>query len=328
MSRPCFWLVVCFLPCLYGAGLTFAEENPKVICAARAGVPPILDGVLDDACWKKAEAREDFIPLGAIPLDRTMAQFAYDDQHLYLGVECFWRDASRLREQVAVIRGKAGSAKGFVGIGDFTNNASIELFLDPGATMRNHYQILFNAAGQICGQFKGNWDPFSSRPACNVQLTDRGWTAEMVFPDQGIRKGDLLPGREWGMNLVRNDEVPVSIWKEVGAVFNAPNQFGRLIVGDYETWWREVWDEGMGKRCEVITGEVAALKTSAPLVYPMYQEVRRQMTAMEATRRAAGLTTRDGFLKMYATYTDLYRLFHRLDALCSTAEKVSRIERQ
>jgi len=182
--------VLPILLCIVCIGFpTSAEQCPKVVCAARADAPPTINGVLDDPCWGKCDPADDFLPLGAVPREQTVMRFAFDDRSLYVGVECVWKDMRLLKETVSQIRGKPGFAEGFVDIYDFTNQSSVELFLDPGATMRNHYQLLFNAAGQICGQYKGDWDPFSSRPTFKARVTDNGWTGEVCFPDQGIRKG-------------------------------------------------------------------------------------------------------------------------------------------
>ena len=330
MTRHFGLVVALFLAlAVCGSGIAFAKDDKvKVICASRAETPPVIDGVLDDACWQNAEVHDDFISLIPGRSYRTTMRLAYDDKNLYLGTECFWDDVGRLKKLVDEMKAKPNFSEGFVDIANFTNGCSLELFLDPGATMRNHYQVVFNAAGQICGQFKQNWDPFSARPNCRVKITETGWTAEMVFPDQGIRKGDFLPGKEWGFNLARNDEpnLAVCIWKEVGAVFNEPKQFGRLIIGDYETWWQGVWKGGMVSRYETISGGIENAKGIVAYVYPMYSEVGLGMEKLKGIGGGEALKSRSGFENVYNGYNELYGLFHRLDALYATIESIARIE--
>ncbi len=312
--------VVLVLLLLVVGGLVHAEGAAKVICAGRAATPPVIDGVLDDACWQNADWRDDFIPLGSTPLERTTMRLVSDDRNLYVGVECVWKNVSRLQALVTEARAKPDFTGGFVDINRFAGCGSLELFFDPGATMANHYQVLINAAGQICGQYKGNWDPFKTRPSGAVKITDTGWTAELVFPDQGLHQGDLQPGREWGFNMVRNDETPVGIWKDMGAVFNEPKQFARLVIGDGPTWWRGTWEKGVVPSFSQMSTDAEAYGKTAPLLTALIQEVGRRMPAMEETVQTAGLTTSGGFLQVYAKYAEFSALFHRLEALYATTK--------
>ena len=50
--------------------------------------PPVLDGKLDDPCWREAVLLPRFTHRGRPANSETYAYVCYDDQHLYVGVHC------------------------------------------------------------------------------------------------------------------------------------------------------------------------------------------------------------------------------------------------
>ena len=101
---------------------------------------------------------------------------------------------------------------------------------------------------------------FSVEQSGKAQITDTGWSAEIVIPRAALDNVPVEPGTEWGFNIVRNDLQPVSIWKDVGPVFNTPSQFGRLVIGSYDSWWKAAWEDGVKGRFESISGEMKEKK--------------------------------------------------------------------
>src|SRR5262249_5182469 len=66
--------------------------SPVDFQAARTDQPITLDGKLDEAAWSSAPAFESFVQIfptdGAAPSERTLVRVLYDDDNLYVGVEC------------------------------------------------------------------------------------------------------------------------------------------------------------------------------------------------------------------------------------------------
>src|SRR5215467_2047695 len=62
------------------------------LLATRTQAPPTIDGVLDEAAWSTAPAGEGFtqkVPHdGQPPTDPTVVRVLYDDDAIYIGVEC------------------------------------------------------------------------------------------------------------------------------------------------------------------------------------------------------------------------------------------------
>jgi hypothetical protein len=70
-----------------------ARQPAAAVRVPKAAVAPVVDGVLDDACWKRAPvAAVDFVmgklgqKAGRIPMKSRMT---WDDQYLYIGYETF-----------------------------------------------------------------------------------------------------------------------------------------------------------------------------------------------------------------------------------------------
>ncbi|MBI4027869.1 MAG: hypothetical protein HY360_22985 [Verrucomicrobia bacterium] len=306
-----------------GAG---AADESKIIFAPLTAAPPKIDGALDDVCWQRAEVQDDFIPLADRPADRTTVRALHDASHLYLGVECDWRDEAALRKGVSAIVEKRPQALTFVGIEQFVNTHGVEWFLDPGATRTSHYQILANAAGQICGQYKMDWNPFPEKPAFAVRLSAKGWSAEFSFSAAALRQPALRLGDRWGFNLVRNDAIPVAIWKRVGPDFNAPAMFGLLILGNYQTWWRQSVEAAMFKRFDEIGLRMDFYQKINPQIAKMHAELLPRIQEIRKNPRYARIETRQDFIRSFEMQQKLSRLFGRLDDLCKTAEMTT--ERQ
>ena len=58
--------------------------------AARAAIPPEIDGNPDDACWRNAVAAEPFIlnTQNRFAKEQTSIRFAYDNEYLYVAFHC------------------------------------------------------------------------------------------------------------------------------------------------------------------------------------------------------------------------------------------------
>jgi len=223
-----------------------AAAEQKLLCAVRAAAPPILDGVLDEPCWQRAEVLDDFLYLLGPGPGRTTVRCAYDEQHLYVATECFVDGAAALPAGVAAIQAGPAYNQGWRQTWDgFQNRWSIELFLDPGPSLRNHYQLPYNAAGQVRGSYLNDFThPFAPAPAFGLSILPGCWRAELVFPLQSRPQAALRPGMEWGLNFARNDDLPVALWRPITGAWNDPKQFGRLLIGDYAEWWEGAWTRG------------------------------------------------------------------------------------
>src|SRR5688572_9977431 len=78
-----------FLFVLYGA----SAQNLRSVKVTRISDRPIIDGVLNDSCWKGAEIATDFIQNelhpGIASVQRSEVKIVYDDDALYISAQLY-----------------------------------------------------------------------------------------------------------------------------------------------------------------------------------------------------------------------------------------------
>jgi cellulose/xylan binding protein with CBM9 domain len=317
--RGCGWDVLLLLVLMLSAVAPVAADEPlKVTCASRVDKAPKVDGVLDDACWAKTEVRTDFTSpaSGAALKRRSTMRFVFDDNNLYMGLEFFWNDIEKLKKGIAAIVAKHGRPPtGVLPFKKYHNRYGVELFIDPGATQVNYYQILFNAAGQYTGNFKAIWSEFKGGHTVKSAVRGNCWTVEFVYPHKGIRAGDT-----WGLNVCRNDEDYYGIWKQVGGAYHAPKMFGRIVMGDYAQWWQAVWGKGTVARLADIHKTLPGHAQRHPSLAMLFDLVSRKARSVEAVARRCAPDSRQNFENLYRAYTGFQKDLDRLAAFWETVE--------
>jgi hypothetical protein len=179
--------------------------------AVRVDETPRLDGVLDDAVWKKAPVIEEFVQQepreGAAASERTEVRVMYDGRSLLIGVHAFDDDPSGL---VATEMRRDSDR--------LLDEDSFALILDTFNDSRNGYMFVTtplgakleqqiseegegnNRAGLVNSNVNRNWDGVWD---VATRVTDDGWTAEIAIPLTTIRFSDASQ-QSWGVNFMRN----------------------------------------------------------------------------------------------------------------------------
>ncbi len=90
--KKVFFLIILLL-LVTGAANGTVNQNLRPLEMVKAEVPPVLDGSLDDAVWKKAALVDEtwitYNPVNGNELpQKTRAYMAYDDQNLYFAFHC------------------------------------------------------------------------------------------------------------------------------------------------------------------------------------------------------------------------------------------------
>ncbi|HEY7679422.1 MAG TPA: DUF5916 domain-containing protein [Terriglobia bacterium] len=157
----------------------------------------VLDGMLDEEAWKRAEPATDFIQqdpdFGAPATERTEVRFVFNRERLYMGVICFDSEPDRLL--------------GFQRRRDEFLSADDRFMwtMDPYLDARGGYffeinpsglmgDSLMGAAGQNSRQWDGIW-------TANIRRTDIGWIAEIEIPFRTLNFDPDAPA--WGVNFQR-----------------------------------------------------------------------------------------------------------------------------
>lgn len=158
---------------------------------ARAAAAPVIDGRLDDACWKGASAR-DFVSAfrSRAPRYPTRAAAVWTDAGVTFGLRCTEPATDGLRR---------GAAQG-----DFLRQDTVSVLFDATGTddgVCRH--LMLDASGRLSA-FADTlpWTADGARGA--VHIGDGEWSAEIFVPFAALADVDPPhPGAVWRFNLVR-----------------------------------------------------------------------------------------------------------------------------
>ena len=203
--KPTYSLLVSFL--LISA--VYAKDNSKDTLTTPVSKPlrvytttrmttakPVIDGKLNDACWKTGEWGGDFtqwIPKeGAKPSQETQFKILYDDKNLYVAIRAFDKEPEKISR-------KAGRRDEFIG-----EQAGVNF--DSYHDRRTGFEFSVTAAGQkidliLTNPMVGDMD-WNAVWYVKTGLEDSAWVAEYEIPLSQLRYSN---NREqvWGLHVWR-----------------------------------------------------------------------------------------------------------------------------
>ena len=193
MKKVLAWVVV-LLASAVAAPSTFGDE----LQAVAAATPPKIDGTLDDACWQAAAPATGFTILNTdkpSPL-KTEARFAYDDDTLYIAVECFTPDFSLVKGEKVERDGRVLSLD------------SVELMLDADRDRNAYVHLMTNASGAQFDRWVtqngwvGNKD-WDGEWTTASRIGGDSYTVEFAIPFYNLDIGKTTTST-WNINVCRN----------------------------------------------------------------------------------------------------------------------------
>lgn len=160
---------------------------------------PVLDGVLDDAAWKKAPPVTRFLQKepaeGGRPKEGTEVRFCFDSRALYIGARMSMR--------------RGGSVQSTLSRRDNAGNSERILFsLDTYHDRRTAYTFGITASGVRIDYYHPQDQEFARDYSFDpvwesaVSLDDSGWTAELRIPFSQLRFSGSIE-QLWGLNINR-----------------------------------------------------------------------------------------------------------------------------
>jgi hypothetical protein len=173
------------------------SERPS-LAVRRTESAPIIDGNLDDAVWKTAEASSAFVQVdpreGEPPTERTEIRSLCDRDHLYLAIRCFDREPG------AII------ATQMKRDADLDTDDRVRIVLDTFEDHRNGYLFEMNPAGAKLDALIGSngqdvneaWDAIWEGRA---SIDSEGWSLEIALPFKSLAFRPELTS--WGFNVQR-----------------------------------------------------------------------------------------------------------------------------
>jgi len=201
------------------------ENHPQVtnktIDVYWTDAAPVVDGQMNDGCWKSAAVARDFLALASNqkPAGEQTEVFAcYDATHLYV----FWKAHESQMDKVDP--GPALDRQDEVSMREY-----VHVMLDPQFRRHGEHFGFWasplgarkDAGGRKGLHFDCNWRAAGGR-------FDRGWTMEMSIPFTEL-SGDSLPyhvtpqsGDTWGINFNRVEAArgEESQWSQTGGNMN------------------------------------------------------------------------------------------------------------
>ncbi|UCG59775.1 MAG: carbohydrate binding family 9 domain-containing protein [Phycisphaerales bacterium] len=218
----------CFLSVvLLSLNVCFGHDDPNAtvpsFSALKVDAPLVVDGILDEPFWQRAEAAKNFIDIRTDrPADQqTTVRIAYTRTHLYIAVEC-------LDDKIDEIRATELREDRF-----FRGDDWVEVHLDPMHSHRAKYAFFSNPLGTRLDATEGPYGRFNTGWSAEWDLAakihkDR-WTFEMRIP-LAILNYKREDNQTWGINFTRNlvrTDVS-SFWSYTPTDYYKPRNFGHL----------------------------------------------------------------------------------------------------
>jgi len=186
---------------------------------------PVIDGKLDDACWKHTPRLSAFRGhrMGAPAKVATEVRLGQDRQWLYVGFICHEPEMKELRRTDIAHDDLA-----------LFGTDHVEVFIHPHAAGTRYFQFAVNVDGATYESIGENasWDT-ELWTAKTARAEDR-WTAEVRIPRQAIGVG----GRFFRANFCRQRRVgepETTCWSPTFGGFHTPGRFGAVSFGGRES---------------------------------------------------------------------------------------------
>jgi hypothetical protein len=215
-------LLLLFLqPLLMSQGTPEGQQHGKNSLDLRdSGGPLVLDGVLDEEAWSRADEANVFTqrdPDEGMPsTERTRVRVLYDKDNIYFGVQCWDSQAEGILATELRRDNNFNNDDSFAVILDtFHDHRSAFLFrINPRGTQ---YDALITDEGR---DVNTNWD---EKWAAEATMNEEGWFAEIQIPLKSIRFSstsgdDASFGVDFERVIRRKNEL--SYWNNFSRDFN------------------------------------------------------------------------------------------------------------
>ncbi len=157
---------------------------------------PVIDGILDDECWKTGEWAGEFIQFvpaeGGIPTFPTEFKVLYDDKFIYVAFRAYDDKPDKIQR--------------YAGLRDELGGDMLGINFDSYHDYRTGFEFNMTAYGQKVDLVLSNpmsWDvTWNSVWKGKVAIEDSAWTVEMEIPLSQLRYSNK-DEQVWGMHVWR-----------------------------------------------------------------------------------------------------------------------------
>ncbi len=222
----CLGATVLFMTLPAPAAFPETDGTPS-ISASRTNEPPVMDGRLDDACWREAKPVTSFVqrqPRLGEPATFPMAvRIAFDASTLFIGFEIHSGDPSRL---ISTVLQRDGEVNGY--------DDHFAFRLDTLHNHRDLYYFYINPKGtKLDGHASdegvvsdNNWDGVWE---VKTRLMPDGWCGEIALPLSNFRFRENEDGI-WGFAVITYVSATQEnvMWPDMGKNSRKPSLFGHI----------------------------------------------------------------------------------------------------
>jgi hypothetical protein len=214
------------------------EVDARIAFASAVTQAPVIDGKLDEECWKAAVPFSGFRlshdNLLAAPLQASFRAL-YDEKAIYLGIEIMLPGAGQVREDLKAKPLLGGDGNPLDKTGDvYAARHSVEVFIQPPDRSRYVLYVAsldgyrYDGCG-LDGAWNGQW-------TCGTSAGEDRWCLEMMIPAADLQLEKIPSTEGWRLNIIVNSESNYSTWSAVGHDFHNPFAFGALVTKDFPQW--------------------------------------------------------------------------------------------
>ena len=166
------------------------QPKPLALCPS-VSKKPMLDGKLDDDCWKAFTPLELKNSTGAVNGHTTKAYLANDDEFIYIGLICTHPEG---KQQPKAEKRRRDD--------DLTGRDRVDILLDLDRDYQTYFRFQVDQRGCVAEDCWGDrtWNP---RWFVAVEPTSTGWTAEIAIPRNELSETAPRTGTTWAMNITR-----------------------------------------------------------------------------------------------------------------------------
>ena len=164
---------------------------------SRPKKPPVIDGVLDDTCWKDGDWGAGFLqrkPYEGEALSQvTRFRIAYDERNLYVAIRADDSEPDLIEKRIT----RRGTQEG----------DRVTIYLDSYFDRRTAFAFTISSPGVksdvLISEDGDNEDPnWDAVWHAEVASDHEGWAAEMAIPFSQLRFGDTEQ-KTWGIQVRR-----------------------------------------------------------------------------------------------------------------------------
>ncbi len=191
-----------------------SETSQKELLAVKVEKPPIIDGKLDDKCWKIAPQASGFtnVKTDKPVKDQTIVKIVYTDKSIYVA----WHLSDSQPKKIVASQTKDNIR--------FANEDTVCFSIDPFHTHQSAHRTLFmaNPHGKKYVQLASGRSKkanLSNRWKVASKIVDDGWVVEMQIPWQILDYPEATDPTQMGINFDRKQQRTGenSWWSNIGA---------------------------------------------------------------------------------------------------------------